>query len=151
MDWGRNMTREVGIRGIHGRLNRNLGRAADHECIGCGGQAREWAYQHPTEGTTFSQSMSDYAPMCRPCHTRFDIAAGQRPTPPGSPEGALAASMQKQRRMAVDEDYAARMKAASSKGARTTLQMRRACGDCGLVSTPGGLGLHLKATGHARS
>ena len=65
---------------VHSRLYRSKGAAKSHPCVGCGKTARDWAYQYPkgsqelvdASGQRFSESMEDYATMCRTCHVAFD-------------------------------------------------------------------------------
>ena len=64
----------------HDRVKRQRGRASEHSCGDCGSQAEDWAYQHQASapladdlGRPYSEDVSDYAPMCRPCHRRFDM------------------------------------------------------------------------------
>ena len=67
---------------VHNRLKRNRGSASQYVCE-CGEQAREWALDHDTPfllvGRTanggrsfYSPRMSDYKPMCIPCHRKKD-------------------------------------------------------------------------------
>jgi hypothetical protein len=53
----------------HERLPKARGRASDHSCIDCGGQAAEWSYREPTG---YSADPFDYDPRCRLCHERHD-------------------------------------------------------------------------------
>jgi hypothetical protein len=68
---------------VHERLRRFRGPAKAHACIECGTPAEQWAYQHtdpvplvsaiePSVGCEYSDDLSAYAPMCRPCHTALD-------------------------------------------------------------------------------
>ena len=41
-----------------------------------------------------------------------------------------------------------RWKAGASKGGHTTKKVRRMCAECGRISTPAGMGNHLKRSGH---
>lgn len=70
---------------IHRRIDRTRGLARTHVCVGCGGHARQWAYDHadPAElhsrkgrsaGCAYSQNIWHYQPMCVRCHCRFDSA-----------------------------------------------------------------------------
>lgn len=54
---------------VHDRLRRVRGRAADHPCIDCGGQARDWAFEEPSG---YSTDLSRYHPRCRSCHAKQD-------------------------------------------------------------------------------
>lgn len=66
---------------IHSRLYREYGYAKEHLCIQCDNEALDWAYLY-TAGDDevringrqpWSPNMEDYAPMCRSCHSRFDL------------------------------------------------------------------------------
>lgn len=67
---------------LHDRLRRYRGRASEHTCVGCGGQAQDWAYDHSDPGQlvtkvgkkqiAYSTDLSRYQPMCRSCHHRLD-------------------------------------------------------------------------------
>ncbi len=71
---------------VHARLLRKRGKASALTCIDCGAVAREWAYQHDDQleltatlrfrgkefHVAYSADMDHYAPMCKPCHLRFD-------------------------------------------------------------------------------
>lgn len=74
---------------IHKRLTRTLGRASEHDCVDCGGPAREWSYNNadPDELTAeisgrtrgrftvaYSLDISNYDPRCTSCHRKFDQA-----------------------------------------------------------------------------
>lgn len=70
---------DVGYAGVHGRLRTQRGRATEHECADCSGQAAEWAYDHgdPDERVDerngpYSVDPDRYRPLCRSCHHRFD-------------------------------------------------------------------------------
>ena len=67
----------------HRRCWREWGRAADHPCVDCQTQAREWAYDgtDPTElcgedeygpGRVYSRFPEFYMPLCRQCHVTRD-------------------------------------------------------------------------------
>jgi hypothetical protein len=74
----------VGIKQAHKRVWAQRGPAAEQTCIGCSGPALDWAYQHSDPHPLFARSPygglpwpysldpSQYAPMCRPCHRRYD-------------------------------------------------------------------------------
>jgi len=60
------------------------GRAAEHNCLHCGEQARDWAYNHedPNEVeqyrkqtkavVAYSMHAEYYIPLCKHCHLEFD-------------------------------------------------------------------------------
>ena len=79
---------DPGYTGIHNRLVRQRGSARKHRCISCGGQARDWAYQHTAldehreDGFVYSLNLTDYEAMCRKCHLELD---GEK-----NPEGLAA-------------------------------------------------------------
>lgn len=67
--------------GAHRRVRRVHGNATSHLCeMGCGRQAREWAYKHgcPREkvdantGMPYSPDVDSYQPMCNSCHEALD-------------------------------------------------------------------------------
>ena len=65
---------------VHKRLSRKRGRAAEHECVDCGGPAKEWSYTYgsPDElidanGLRYSLDLDVYKPRCVPCHRRYDL------------------------------------------------------------------------------
>jgi hypothetical protein len=64
---------------IHQRLPRVKGRAADHPCAECGGNAKQWSYDHadPDERTSefgpYSTDLDRYIPRCVPCHKTLDL------------------------------------------------------------------------------
>lgn len=71
---------------IHKQVHRRRGKASEHVCQHCGGQAKQWAYDHldPDErigvmvvrGERFqlrySVDHARYMPLCIPCHRKFD-------------------------------------------------------------------------------
>ena len=72
----------LSYRGAHRRIEAEKGRASNHACEKCGGQAAEWAYNHEDDEEVyghhgacfmaFSLSPDFYVPMCVPCHRAFD-------------------------------------------------------------------------------
>lgn len=77
------VTRVVGYRAAHMRVQAARGHATSYPCVGeCGSPAADWAYDNsdPDEVVTtvngkprrYSLDSDRYAPMCRPCHRRFD-------------------------------------------------------------------------------
>jgi hypothetical protein len=75
--------------GAHVRVHRLRGKATEHQCKHCGGQAAEWAYDHedPNElhsgrlgrakDLLYSVDPAHYIPLCRECHRVFDGAVVQ--------------------------------------------------------------------------
>lgn len=71
---------------VHDRLRRERGRASEHDCIACGEQASQWAYQHNdpepllnAAGMPYSTRINHcYAPMCRSCHGQLDSDHDER-------------------------------------------------------------------------
>lgn len=64
---------------VHQRLRTQRGKADEHDCVGCGDQARNWSYDHtdPDERTSdqgcpYSDDLDRYDPRCASCHTTFD-------------------------------------------------------------------------------
>lgn len=170
---------------VHAKMRHLLGSASTHVCR-CGEPAEDWAYQHTAgdrelrapDGTTpYSLDPDDYAPMCRPCHARFDVendpARQIRRADPafreamrerGQDVGNMKAEM-----MQADPEFAERMREASRRGAMTIHQrmlddpefgnrlrdvrranhaVRRRCDECGKTSSPCGMGTHQKKSGH---
>ena len=169
---------------MHQRLRNTFGSARDYLCD-CGNPAEDWAYQHSADdelrspdGTTpYSSDPADYMPMCRPCHVQFDMekdltrkirrddpAFQQEMRDRGAYVGTLKAEM-----MTTDPEFAARMREASIRGAKTmvkrmsedptygdpiravrraNMRVRRRCLDCDLISHPPGMGNHQKNSGH---
>lgn len=74
--------RSVGYRGMHVRLNTLRGKASQHDCVECGGQAQEWALL-PGAGTHtefrngrqyyYSLNVDDYVPLCCKDHRIMDL------------------------------------------------------------------------------
>ncbi|CQD07188.1 hypothetical protein BN970_01349 [Mycolicibacterium conceptionense] len=67
--------------GLHVRIKVDRGRAAEHDCVDCGGQAAEWSYDHTgvdekvsDTGMAYSTDTAQYSPRCKPCHGAFDSA-----------------------------------------------------------------------------
>lgn len=72
--------------GVHVQLKRERGPARSHACARCGGQAKQWAYDHSDpcelrhvpryEGDTrsmpFSLNLNHYVAVCVPCHRIMD-------------------------------------------------------------------------------
>lgn len=52
----------------HERVVRARGRAAEHKCVDCGGDAKDWSQIHDTCG----ECIEDYEPRCRRCHQKYD-------------------------------------------------------------------------------
>lgn len=69
---------------IHQRLKVTRGKAREHTCTECGGQARHWAYDNadPNErtdnGLRYSTDPNHYRPMCVSCHRNFDFKHSQK-------------------------------------------------------------------------
>lgn len=70
----------------HARLRADRGPAKAHPCVGCGGQAAHWSYNHddpgemyfddPSSGCTLAYSVKQgsYSARCATCHKRFDMS-----------------------------------------------------------------------------
>lgn len=64
--------------GVHERLRRYRGSAADYTCT-CGSAAKQWSYDHAdpddrvSKEGAYSVDLSHYEPKCVPCHKRFDL------------------------------------------------------------------------------
>lgn len=58
------------------------GKASEHECVQCGAEGQDWAYdgedpmevvaQFTHKGLAYSLNPDHYQPMCKPCHGAFD-------------------------------------------------------------------------------
>lgn len=74
---------ECGYHAAHERVRRTRGRAADLDCVWCGGPAVQWAYDHSDsrvfadaqdgQELPYSPDVWRYQPMCVPCHKRMDL------------------------------------------------------------------------------
>ncbi len=60
----------------HWLLRRDRGSASQHTCFFCGGQARDWAQVHGTDG---ENPWTDYVSLCRACHIRYDGSGHHQP------------------------------------------------------------------------
>ena len=66
----------------HRRLLAARGKAADNDCVDCGGPAAEWSYNNSgisevtgmrrRKPATYSLDMDQYDPRCVTCHRLFD-------------------------------------------------------------------------------
>lgn len=79
----------VGYTAAHRRVSLHNGPAAKHQCMHCGAEAKQWAYDNadPNEMIAnlkvrksllrlrYSQDPSHYIPLCIQCHRVFDKAA----------------------------------------------------------------------------
>ena len=71
---------DIGYTAAHGRVKQDRGRAAEHSCVQCGEQARDWAYdgKDPDElqgdgrRNAYSVDPAYYQPFCRSCHMKHD-------------------------------------------------------------------------------
>lgn len=78
---------EIGYAAAHDRLESHRGKARNHQCIDCSGQAAEWSYRlgSPNERTelqkrkgrreilaAYSPYPDDYDPRCMDCHRAYD-------------------------------------------------------------------------------
>jgi hypothetical protein len=73
---------QVGYGQVHANLRARLGPPDAHQCVGCGGQAHEWAYDgmDPEELVgpngkrmcRYSVKSEHYEPRCRSCHRSLD-------------------------------------------------------------------------------
>lgn len=70
---------DVTYKSLHLRLRQQRGPAKRFACIGCGGPAAEWAFDHTgeqkisPEGYLYSTDLERYQPMCVPCHRQADL------------------------------------------------------------------------------
>lgn len=65
----------------HTRVYSARGRAADHPCVDCGEQAKDWSYlgdcpseQRDERGRVYSPDPEMYAARCRKCHRAYDAS-----------------------------------------------------------------------------
>ena len=77
---------DISYLAAHERVRRRYGSATEHQCIQCGAQARDWAYNHMAEvelvdedGMVYSGEPTDYMPLCRSCHLYFDRGVNDGP------------------------------------------------------------------------
>jgi hypothetical protein len=73
---------DVSYDGIHMRLAKWQGRAADRACVDCGAGAHQWSYRRgcPDERTTqrgsyevpYCPHTECYEPRCQQCHWKYD-------------------------------------------------------------------------------
>jgi hypothetical protein len=132
-------------RGIHSRLTRGRGKAADQECFECGAQALDWALKadlHIPGEKQISMNLEDYEPLCRRCHIHRDAD----PSRGFSQARALAIGLHERR--SNDLEYDAYWRKTSGDGGKRTTTIRRTCAECGMTSNPGGLATHQKASSH---
>lgn len=79
---------ESGYDAAHARVKRKRGKASEHACVGCCGQAQDWALIHGSPGIKpasirpsgrrqgpYSLDPDHYQPMCKACHKRYDMRA----------------------------------------------------------------------------
>ena len=66
---------------VHQRVRALRGSASKHSCVDCGGQAKQWSYDHSDvseriseEGRPYSLNLDCYHARCISCHKRFDLA-----------------------------------------------------------------------------
>jgi hypothetical protein len=72
----------AGYHAVHDRLRARRGKASDCACAGCGGKARDWAYDYacpdeavwPERNLVYSHDVDRYQPMCTSCHRLQDNA-----------------------------------------------------------------------------
>jgi hypothetical protein len=77
--YGKQKDGAVAIRSAHLRVERARGKARDHACAHCGGQAADWAYDWSDPdaltapvGSLYSLDPSHYMPLCKRCHSALD-------------------------------------------------------------------------------
>ena len=83
------ITATVSYTEAHKEVTARRGKAADHTCVDCGGQADEWCFNHSTAEDRvcymggaavgdrrawfpYSTEPADYDPRCGPCHHSYD-------------------------------------------------------------------------------
>jgi NAD-dependent SIR2 family protein deacetylase len=60
---------DASYRAAHARIVAARGKAEEHACVDCGGQAKDWSHRH---GAGYSTHPFDYDPRCRKCHYAYD-------------------------------------------------------------------------------
>src|SRR5215831_19553254 len=61
---------------LHTRLRTQRGLAAEHQCVRCPAQVRDWARVHTENGEDI---WTDYVPLCRSCHIAYDGSGHRMP------------------------------------------------------------------------
>lgn len=163
--------------GAHNNVRRLHGAASDHACVSCGGPALDWAYQYgapdeqvTAEGLPYSMNPQFYEPMCRSCHMRYDNQMDERvgdaarargiafsekgqawrdANPERSREIQLANMACENELFRNDPAYRGRKLEALRRGGIKANSRRRKCVTCGLTTTPGAMGKHMRYAGHS--
>jgi hypothetical protein len=76
----------IGYTGAHERVNRTFGKAYEHCCVRCDGQAEEWSYDYLDQddkidvrrGIRYSLKPEHYMPLCTACHRWCDLGVKVR-------------------------------------------------------------------------
>lgn len=98
--------------GVHARLTRLRGRAADQVCAHCGDTAYQWALTGEpkwSDPRAYTDDLDAYTPLCGSCHARLD--RGLPPCPHGPerdrrPDGTCRACQTTRKRALDNERYA---------------------------------------------
>lgn len=64
----------------HARVRSQFGGAHNYDCLACGADAQDWAYDHEDQsalsggrsGCLYSTDPTHYIPLCKKCHSAFD-------------------------------------------------------------------------------
>ena len=103
----RNDHKVITYAAAHIRVSQAKGRAAEHDCVDCGGEAHQWSYDHadsieyvsPPRYAVYSLNPDRYEPRCRSCHHAQDRAhrarrgaAGVKPQTQTNPLTKLGSS-----------------------------------------------------------
>ena len=143
------LSQGVTYRRAHKAVTDARGKAADHPCR-CGAQAKFWAYQHSSpevihddKGRPYSLDPAHYAPMCAKCHRQYDIDNDARVGAASRANGRVRGLANKQR-LKDDPEYAARMQVVNQQAVKKVQRQLRRCDECGMVSTPFGIGSHQR-------
>jgi len=147
-------------RRVHRLLVRTRGLARLHRCS-CGLPALDWAYQHTVNvlvegGRKYSQDLTDYAPMCRGCHTRLDrlhdLVWGQTIRDHIRKIGSRPRTFEEQSKIGklgmAAADATPAMRAHKKMISALNHTARRRCLICGMESVRTGLGRHQQVSGH---
>lgn len=163
---------------VHRALREIIGPASGFACSSCGGPAQHWALQYAggehehlvsEEGRAYSESLCDYAPMCRACHARLDWAEDERVAllrRAGCYRGGIAVADRWKRdlefadagrrrqsdimkqRWQIDARFAEESRVRLARNSALGVGVRRCCNGCGKETRPGPLVLHQRASGH---
>jgi len=67
-----------GKSGMHYWVVKKRGKASEHKCEHCGGQAKHWA----NKKHDYKRNLEDYMPLCASCHKKYDLKNNIKTAPP---------------------------------------------------------------------